>query len=490
MPFATVTRAQGRRVVAAACAQAQARGVAPGMDAATAEALIPGLTLAEAEPQEDLAGLRRLAAWAFRRYTPLVAIHPPDGLVLDITGCTRLFGGEVPLARDLLQALTRHGVAAHGAVADTAAAARALARFGPEPFCIVPPGGGRAVLSRLSVAALELPPAIAAGLEEVGLATIGALIETPRAPLARRFGADLLRRLDEALGEAREVLSATIPQETPRAREDFAAPLFTRETLTAALGKLLKRLCRELEARRAGVRQIDLVFVCEDRKTAVLRIGTARPNGNADALLRLVSARLDSFEMGAAVESIRVLATVTEPLGAKQGDVFDQRSSLGAARAAFVDTALNHPEKVRLYRFTAQESDLPERSVRARPVLELPERTGLRESWPKSQEENWQESWPVTWPRPPHLFSPPEPVTAIALLPDYAPRLFVWRGQRHEVRHADGPERLYGDWWRAERERDELRDYYQVEDAAGRRFWLFRRTRGTEACWFLHGIFQ
>jgi protein ImuB len=109
--------------------------------------------------------LAALALWC-QRFTPLTALDPPDGVVLDITGCAHLFGGEAGLQAALAARLP----GARMAIADTAAAAWGLARYGGE-------------LMALPVAALRLPPETAARLRKIGVRTIGQLARLPRAGL-------------------------------------------------------------------------------------------------------------------------------------------------------------------------------------------------------------------------------------------------------------------------------------------------------------------
>jgi protein ImuB len=130
----------------------------------------------------------------------------------------------------------------------------------------------------------------------------------------------------------------------------------------------------------------------------------------------------------------------------------------------------------RLYRIGAVESDVPERSFRRLGPL------AAAADWPG-------------WPRPARLFVPPERIEGVvALLPDQPPRRFTWRGKIYRVARADGPERIYGEWWRRAAEADAVRDYFQVEDEAGQRFWLFRRGDGADPrtgdlSWYLQGVF-
>jgi protein ImuB len=171
-----------------------------------------------------------------------------------------------------------------------------------------------------------------------------------------------------------------------------------------------------------------------------------------------------------------LVASLAEPLGYRQGDALggDADSDI----SALVDALANRLGADRLYRAAPVESDLPERSVKFVPPLAPP--TG--------------KLWPGHWPRPSRLLSPPEPVETVALLPDHPPVHFIWRGMRRAVKRADGPERIFGEWWRRDGEVSEVRDYFVVEDDAGERFWLFRSGDGESSAtgdlrWYIHGVF-
>jgi protein ImuB len=107
--------------------------------------------------------------------------------------------------------------------------------------------------------------------------------------------------------------------------------------------------------------------------------------------------------------------------------------------------------------------------------------------------------WPTPAPgepplRPLSLFDPPEPVEVIAEVPDGPPRRFRWRGRAHDVALSEGPERIAAPWWLGDPDAPPPpRDYYRVEDMAGRRFWLFRHGLYGAATapprWWMHGLF-
>jgi protein ImuB len=186
-PLVIAAREGSRRIVASVDAAASAVGIRQGLTIAHAQALVPGLDVVEASPTADAEGLTKLAMWCVR-YSPLVAVDPPDGIWIEVGGSAHLFGGEAALLDDIIDRLRRARVNARAAIADTPGAAWAVARFGGDP--IVVPGGMATAIAELSVAALRLTPDTVGGLGRVGVERIGQLAAMPSAPLTRRFGSE------------------------------------------------------------------------------------------------------------------------------------------------------------------------------------------------------------------------------------------------------------------------------------------------------------
>ncbi len=476
-PLVTTLHDGRRRVLAAACPAARALGLRPGQALAQAQAMLPGLCVIEADPAADAAALLRLSH-ASLRYTPLAAPDAPDGLWLDIAGCAHLHaGGEAGLLADLRARLFAAGFAARAAVADHPGTAHALARFAPEmaDATVLPPGADpAAALAGFPVAALRLPDAMRVALRRVGLERVGQLVAVPRAPLARRFGAVLLRRLDQALGRVAEPLDPVLPPDLVAHRMAFAEPLLTAESLAAAIAALAPEVCAQLERAGQGARRLDLLFERVDHTWQAIRVGTARPSRDARHLARLLAERLETVDPGLGVEAMRLLVPLAEPLGWTQTG--DRAAADEAGLAALVDRLAGRLGEARVFRAEPVESRIPERGVRR--VAPLAPATGR--------------TWPAL-PRPPRLFDPPQPIEAVALLPDQPPAAFTWRRVRRRVRRADGPERVHGEWWRRDAEIAAVRDYFAVEDEAGRRYWLYRRGDGTDPAsgdlrWFVQGV--
>ncbi|WGF90959.1 Y-family DNA polymerase [Marinivivus vitaminiproducens] len=477
VPLVLAGRDGNRRVVLAADHAARAVGLRAGMPVSLAQVMVPDLTLRDANLGGDRQGLERLALWLHRRYAPVTAADPPDGVVLDTTGADHLHGGEAAMLVDMTNRLTRAGFTAKAAIADSWGQAHALARFGTEPVTIAPPGSGPKIVADLPLPALRLPDVTVEGLHALGLRRIGDLLARPRAPLVRRFGQDLARRLDQVLAQADEPIAPIRPNDPLTTERLFAEPIGAAETIARAIGLLVQALCPLLAQRGVGARRLDLVCHRVDRRPQAARVGTGLPVRSARHLERLLCERILTLDPGFGIERMTLTATVTEPLPARQlANALTEDAP--PAIADLVDILANRVGDGRLYRAAPITGDVPERVVgRVAPLA------------PASAA-----SWPVGWPRPPRLLAPPEPVETLALLPDHPPVWFAWRGIRHRIRAADGPERVFGEWWYTADEHASVRDYFRVETEAGERFWLFRAGDGADTAtgsqlWFLHGLF-
>ncbi|AEI04472.1 putative nucleotidyltransferase, UmuC-like protein (plasmid) [Afipia carboxidovorans OM5] len=466
-----------RRVVHAADAAAQRAGLRVGMAASKAQALVGDLIVRDADPDADLAALDRLALWALKRYAPIVAADPPDGLVIDASGATHLHGGEAAMLEDMVQRLGAAGITTRAAMADTWGAAHALARFGARPTVVLPAGASAEAIMPLPIAALRLPIDIIDSLRRLGLDRIADLEATPRAPLALRFGPEPGRRLDQAMQRLSEPINPIRAPEIAEVRRAFGEPVAAAETIARYLAKLVSELCALLEARGEGARRLDLIYHRVDAHLAAVRVGMAAPVREVRRLTRLLTDKIETIDPGFGIELMRLAATSAEPLNAKQA-VSDLGAPPDVDITDLIDTLSNRIGGERLYRFASVQSDVPERAV--------------RRVAPASLDDG--ESWPGSWPRPSRLLPTPEPIETVALLPDHPPVTFTWRGIRHRVKRADGPERVFGEWWKRDAELSTVRDYFQVENDAGERFWLYRTGDGENAetgsqRWFLHGIF-
>jgi protein ImuB len=495
-----------RRLVSAVNPAAEAQGILPGLALADARAQLPGLAVAPADPEGDAAALLRLAQWC-GRYSPWTAPHGSDAILLDITGCAHLAGGEDRLGAELHERLARRGVTARIGIADTIGGAWAMARAGAQPVSVIAPGEIKAVLAPLPVRALRLDQGMLAALQRLGLNRIGELYPLPRADLAKRFDAALLERLDEALGEGREALSPLAPAPPRWTRRRFAEPIATAEDIAATTRLLLEALCRQLADEALGARLLVLTLYRVDGESASLAIGTARPSRDAAHLMRLFAERLEQIDPGLGIEDVVLAAKTVERLEARQlplptssipscpglagastNRFLEKQKFVGGPPKAghddlvcsddvaiLIDRLANRLGARQVGRLLPHDAHLPERAQRF--VFAFAPDGG--------------KSWDEAKPRPVRLLLRPEPIEAIAPVPDDPPLMFRWRRRLHRVARAEGPERILGEWWRGAREAQLLRDYYQVEDEHGRRYWLFRSglyRPETRSRWFLHGL--
>jgi len=441
---------------------------------AHATALLSNLQIAEANLAEDAKGLNGLAIWCLKKYSPLVAVDPPDGLWLDITGCAGRFGGEAELLRDLINPIRSSGIEARAAIADTTGAAHAVARYGDE--AIIASDAHPAALHSLPIRALRLPYEIADGLHELGFSQIGQLYNVARAPLARRFGIDLMRRYDQAVGNESEPLKTITLTDTPTVKRFFPEPVTHQEYIAKVLSGLVEALCKQLEQKGLGAHSVDVIANRVDNRTVGFRVAVGQSSHDAPHWLRLLTDKIPNIDTGYGIEALELRATHSEKFQHRQ-----TLSALGnkteADTDSLTDILVNRVGSSRVYRLQSVESHVPERSFKR---ISASKNIGLTQL--------------SRWPRPSLVLSKPEAMKAIALLPDNAPTYFTWRGRRYAVRLSDGPERLFGEWWKRNAEVNSVRDYFLVEDTNGKRFWIFRRGDGLHPEtgsqeWFMHGFF-
>ncbi|MBO6949813.1 MAG: DNA polymerase Y family protein [Rhodospirillales bacterium] len=470
-PMALVHAVSGGVRIGAVDADAARDGIAPGMTLADARALLPAIRTAAMEPGGDAKALAGLTDWC-GRYTPFTASDGLDGIVLDITGCAHLFGGEDRILDDLTRRLRRMELSVNAAAADTPGAAWAWARFGRGNS--VPVDKTRDWLAGLPVTALRLSPETDVRLREFGLARIGDLYRMPRAPLAKRCGLQVLNRLDQVLGHAAEPISPVRPAPEWRSRLAFAEPIGRAEDIAEATRRLLEELCAQLEKDGRGARRLELVFYRVDGRTQRIAIGTGRAGRDPVHLMKLFREKLDQAEPGFGIEQMSLEAVATDRLKPGQIDL----AAVGEGNAPLdplIDRLRNRLGRNGVYRIEAVESHIPERAVSVRPATGAPH----------------QDGWIADQPRPVRLLPSPEPIDADLSAPGQSPISFTWRRQSHRVRHVEGPERIAPEWWRRGSGR-QFRDYYRLEDEDGRRFWVFRDgTYETDHLtrWYMHGLF-
>ena len=519
-----LTRPAGASLtVEQACPGARARGVRPGVSLGQAQALVPELTALPYEPRYDQAALQRLADWALR-FSPLVEPAAPDTLLVDITGCQRLFGNEENIARQALAGLARQGFAARAAIADTVGTAYAVARAGSQTIVVVPVGQVPAFLAPLPPAALRIDPRTSERLDALGVRSIGDLLMLPRASLPSRFGPQLVRRLQQALGEVFEGVVPYQPAAPPAAGLRFETPVADVPVIAATAERLLADVFGQVRRRGAALRRLDCVLYREHAPPQVISLALARACRDLTHVAQLLAQRLEQIDLGdmaasarpcdqpVSVCGLRLIARETSRWQGSQAELFEPRAPGDEeALASLIDRLAQRLGHAAIVRPRLVDDHQPEMAFRCVSVAEA----GCAAEEPGRHSERSEESSfdapaqpdsalaararndasgrspqmgippPARWPpRPVRLLSRPAPIRVIALLPDGPPTWLACRRREYLVAHASGPERLETAWWRGP---DLRRDYFRVTVESGEQFWIFRSS--TERQWYLHGVF-
>jgi protein ImuB len=492
-PLVISHREHNTQRIAALDEQAERIRLKRGMGIADARAMYPAIEIMEAEPEADRRLLESLADWC-DRYTPLVALDGPDGLFLDITGCVHLFGGEKAMLDELLSRLFQQGFAVRAGLASTAGAAWAAARFSGAG--IIAPGNEGEVLAPLPLSALRLDAATCASLESVGLRTTGAVMTAPRAPLVRRFGKQLLIRLDQALGRIEEALSPRLPVPALSVERHLVEPITLSEDIENLTAMLAASLRKELERRGEGARTLQLALFRVDGAVRRITVGTSRPLREAPLIRRLFHEKLKSLESeieaGYGFELVRLSVLAIGQFDMQQTDLAGEGAGNGDDLALFADRVRARLGDQAVLKPVPVESHIPERAIILAPFAEaLPDKANPPARGKSAGLPGGKTS--LVFERPIRLFTHPEPVEVSAVeVPEGPPAHFRWRRVLHRVARAEGPERIAPEWWR-DRQDAPTRDYFRVEDVEGRRYWLYRQglygASSESPRWFMHGIF-
>ena len=524
LPLGIVQDVHNTQVLTSLNPIARSHGLRVGQPVRDAHAMCEGLVTRTRSLPAEAGFLAALQRWA-GKFSPWVAPEAEDGLVVDLTGCAHLFGGEAALLEVVQQDCNDLGLAVRMGLGDTRGAAWALARFagqvagshrsgdaidqearatrsraakrrhwtkggaapvitlGPEETAhrIAAPGQMYSALGPLPIAALRLEPEIVAQLARLGLRRIGDLLGQPRASLARRFGRGLVMRMDQAMGSAPEPVSPAKPPEHFAVRLTLPEPIGLEADILAGIDRLLDRLCESLRAKGRGARRVRLQAFRSDHGIQQIEVGLARPAQEADRVKPLLALKLPEIDAGFGIDMLRLEAVQTEPVHARHmvghleaGEAVSRRL---ASNTALDDLIGRIGARVGLEAITRQhpaESHIPEKTAKT-----------LAAAWSAPHEGGWPKP---SNPRP-LLIWQPEPVQA----PDrpQMPEVFRWRGQTLTRVRVIGPERIAPEWWLDDPNwRSGVRDYWVTETADGQRLWLFYGHGGTMSSgWFCQGAF-
>jgi protein ImuB len=468
--------------------------------AADAKAILPSLEVIDDQPDLSLSLLKRMAEWCIR-FSPCVAVDGEDGLIMDASGCTHLWGGDRSYLDDISKRFGMHGYSILVAIADTIGAAWAVARYGKEKFIVEPGQQGAALLS-LPAAALRLDDETVDRLNKLGLREVKDFIGMPRSALRRRFGgtsesrevrksgrqnpnqentfglsdfrsSGLIKRINQALGIEQEFIQPVHEPSPYEERLPCLEPIVTATGIEIALRRLLETLCDRLRKEGRGIRTALLKCYRIDGKTEQVEIGTIRASHHVEHLFRLFELKISSIEPGLGIELFMLEAKKVEEHFSLQSAIWNHglHGLMDERISELLDRLTCKIGNNVIRRYLPAEHYWPERSVKAASSLD----------------EEAATTWKAERPRPLQLLARPEPIVVTAPIPDYPPMNFRYKGKLHTIKKADGPERIEQEWWI---EQGQHRDYYYVEDEEGCRYWLFRLGHYDSSYkWFVHGYF-
>lgn len=472
IPFVLATPVHGRMVITAANILAQKEGIHEGMVVADARAIISSLEVIN--DIEDLAEklLTRIAKWSIR-FTPVVSIDFPNGLIMDITGCAHLWNGEISYLDNIKTRFKKLGFYTRISIADTIGAAWAIARFGNEKT-IIESGQQKNAILKLPPSSLRIEPETTERLHKLGLNQVNQFINLPRHALLRRFGQSFLSRIDQSIGFEEEFIQPVEPVTIYQERLPCLEAIVTATGIEIALRQLLEILCDRLRKEEKGIRSCIFKGFRVDGKIEKIEIGTNYPSSQVKHLFKLFEIKISTIEPALGIELFILEAPKVESISSYQEKLWENNQGMDErGLSELMDRLAGKIGADKINRYLPAEHYWPERSIQ--PAISLRDK-------PTS-------NWKLDRPRPLQLLPRPEPIEVTAPIPDYPPMLFRHKGKLHKISRADGPERIEQEWWIQE---GEHRDYYHVEDEEGHRYWLFRSGHYTgqrTQQWFLHGFF-
>jgi len=481
LPLVVVAKIDNALQLTALDERAAQSGLHARLPLTDARARVPALDVVEADDAADRALVEAIADWC-DRFTPLVALHPPYGLLLDISGCAHLFGGESVMLQTICDFLRRQEIFVQAAIAGTSVAAIALARG--TNGSIVENGREKDAVSPLPISMLGLDNKIVYALKRAGLKTVGEVACRSSSELTARFGAAFVFVLEQAQGYNGQPIRPrrTLPDYVAERR--FAEPVATGDAIAGTVSSLAATLETLLEERGQGARKFEASFFRTDGAVRHIALDTGKPLRDSRAIGAYYAERLevlrDPIDPGFGFDLIRLSALATEKLEYAAAEF--QSSHYEHEIAGLIDRLSARFGATRVTRFLSVNTHVPEYAAAF-----CPAQKGRNPSpWPQLREEN------DTPRRPLQMLSPPEEIQhVLSDIPEGPPKRFFWRRASHSIARVEGPERIAMEWWREAAAT--TRDYFQVEDEEGRRFWLYRdglyNRETASPRWFVHGLF-
>ena len=472
LPVVVCGQSHGRIIIKAVNAKAAAENIQADMVLADARAVVPSIHVINEQSGVAESLLKKIAEWCIR-FTPVTAVDLPHGILLDVSGCSHLWGGDEEYVGEIVRRISAKGYTVKAAIADTIGCAWGVAR-NCKTYVVVNSNEHLQALSTLNASALRIDEENIDKLDKLGLRLVKDFIHLPKEELFRRFGSAFITRINQALGDEEEIINPLVPVHVYSERVPCLEPIVSAGGIEIAIEEMLQRLCIRLINEQMGMRKAVLSCYRIDNKILSIEIITNRPSSNKKHLYKLFQEKISSIEPGEGIELFILEAAIVEKHLPQQDTLWETIGRLNDSRLSeLLDKLSSRVGSESINRYVPSPHYWPERSYKKADHVE----------------EEVQSAWNIKRPRPIHLLKTPEHIQVTAPIPDYPPMLFRHKGKLHKILKADGPERIEQEWWLQE---GEHRDYYTVEDESGNRYWLFRSGHyesGKSAGWFLHGYY-
>ena len=512
-------------------------GIDPGVPVAEARAMAGitsiggGVQFQIHDPWADKAALKSLSHWC-QQFSPVFGIDDtdqPDSILLDLSGCVHLFGSEQQLGEQVVRSFAKRGYIVQVAIADTISAAWAVARYGdsvvnrridvldqqlaersqpvgfrnsqPAPGSGSSPGSLRIFdeddttadfvfvvsancsmmsMDPLPLAALRIDSRSIATLHQLGIHTVRQLRSLPRQDLPSRFGDDIIKRIEQALGRRTEMFEPEQPPEPIEAEWKDDYPIGDRRTIEFVLTQLVDHIAETLQQRHAGARELLCRLDQELGNPVRFSVGLLRPENRNEHLQELVSMKLDAIALPPEVNRIRIRAVTTALQVAKQKSLFslDEEADESIEFSLLINRLSNRLGTDKVLRAELVADIQPEKAANFVPLIQ---RDGTFTQTVVAKDHS--EVVPASH-RPTRLLPKPVQLNTTDAISE-VPESVQWKGQQLNLASHEGPERIDTGWWREEQI---CRDYFRWQSTTGQRLWLFQCRRRNE--WFVHGLFE
>ena len=461
----------------------------PGLAITTAYALYPDLLALERQPLRESELLKNLAYLAYH-FTPAVVIAADNSLLLEIGSCRRLYRGMNNLLGQIHAALSERGHHTLYGLAHTPKAAWLLARnelarnksARAHHELSVEPETDRLdegllfdedklwqQLQAVPVGWLQVGEKISRALLQMGVNTLGDLHALPLPALAKRFGTEFVRYLQQLLGQLPDPQMYFVPEPTFQQGLAFVDGVHQRQMLLFPMKRLLQILCDYLRVRQLFCHKLRWTIFDAHVVQAEIVIELSRSQNDWQSFLELSRIKLDQIILREAVFTLNLHSADFFETAPVSDQLFPDARDNAEAGHALVDKLKARLGKNALQQVQLRDAHWPEHSWQlatdallsslTKPVIQPSIET------PRA-------------PRPAWLLPQPKPLRERVGQPLWKTALTLLRG----------PERVSNHWWHGDQSDGvHERDYYVARTGEGNLCWIFRETKTHR--WFLHGWF-